>query len=139
MQDLFTAKHDLLRDEDFKRKYFSDTLRARINDSLVQCATYKPPKETPWLTHPAQQGENQTLFMAWDLPTSFKIKSQQIKGKNATVDVIYYWGPDTQYAGDTRVTTVVLSRTNDVWYIDDLLTRKGKFISESSFYSGLLR
>ena len=55
----------------------------------------------------------------------------------ATVQVTYLWGPDTQYAGDTRATTVELVAEGGSWRIDDLVTRKGEFVPEGSLRASL--
>jgi hypothetical protein len=55
----------------------------------------------------------------------------------ATVQVTYLWRPDTQYPGDTRVTSVQLVAEDGSWRIDDLVTHKGEFVPEGSLRTSL--
>ena len=140
MKILFSHEGDLLRDDAFKEEYFSTRLRNRIDQSMTQFATYSPPKNAPWEVHPAFPDKyNKAIFNAWDTPTRYTVGQQQLFDKVAVVDVIYLWGPEQQYPGDTRRVSVDFVYERGAWYIDDLETHKGKFTSGSSFFQTLIK
>jgi hypothetical protein len=117
----------------------SARLRQRIELALKQYAKWHKPID-PADEHPARPDElNETLFDSWDIPTSYKMSSGYQTGDRAVYDVIYYWGRGTQYEGDSRTTSVKLIRENGRWYVDDLQTHAGKYVSENSLYESLVR
>ena len=139
MRTLFDAKRDLLRDDAFKRRFLSAKLRQRIELALKQCDKW-PAQTDPSGGHPAAPDQwNKTIFNAWDIPTSYTVSLGHQTSDRAVYDVIYYWGTGTQYEGTQRITSVILTRENERWYIDDLYTHNGGYCSAFSLYESLVR
>jgi hypothetical protein len=123
MQILFTQKVPaMLHDHSINRRFFTGSLRQQVALSIKQAATWKQ-GWSDYRTHPGIRNEfNQEVFQAWDTPSTFRLASSHISRDRAMVDVIYKWGRGTQYAGDTRLTSVILVREKGRWFIDDLYT-----------------
>ena len=138
MRELFKSDRDLLRDEEFKPRYFSQRFRRTIDRAHKRAASNPPPKDEPPADIPRYHDRfNTTIFNAWDIPTSYTMGAAEQAATTATVQVTYLWGPDTQYPGDTRVTSVHLVAEGGSWRIDDLVTRKGEFVPEGSLHASL--
>jgi len=52
--------------------------------------------------------------------------------KRVIVDVIFTWGPKTEYPGDHRLVSYVLVREGSGWKIEDLYTFHGEFVAAGS-------
>ena len=125
MHELFQKDRDLLRDEKFKQKYFSQQLR-RAFDKANKKEGSSPPDRF-----------NTMIFDAWSTPTTYTMGEIEQKTTTATVQVTYLWGPDTQYSGDKRFNSVQLVAEDGSWRIDDIFNRKSDFHSEGSVRSSL--
>ena len=139
MRTLFAAKHDLLRDDAFKRRFLSARLRQQVELALKQFERWPAPTG-PGSVHPAAPDEfNKTIFSAWNIPTSYTLSSGHQSGGQATYDIFYDWERGTQYEGDRRTTSVILDREKGRWFVDDLYTHTGEFVAAGSFYDSLVR
>jgi len=139
MRTLFSRKNPaMLQDQAIKRNFFSATLRQQIALSIKQAVTWKQ-GWSDYRTHPGIPDKlNKRVFRSWDTPTTFRMGSHHTTGDRAVVDVIYHWGPGCQYAGDNRLTSVILVKESGRWFIDDLYTHEGKFCSAGSFKNELV-
>ena len=138
MHELFKSDRDILRDEEFKQRYFSQGFRRTVDKAHKKAASNPLPKDEPPSGVPGYQDRfNTTIFNAWDIPTSYTMGTSEQAATTAIVQVTYLWGPDTQYPGDTRVTSVHLVAEGGSWRIDDLVTRKGEFAPEGSLWTSL--
>lgn len=137
MHELFKSDRDLLRDEEFKKEYFSQNFRRAADKAREHALAHPPPKDEPPPSVAGEDRFNTTIFNAWDIPTSYTMGAAEQAATTAAVDVTYLWGPDTQYSGDTRVTSVRLVAEGGSWRIDDLVTRKGEFVPEGSLRASL--
>ncbi|MDB6077534.1 MAG: hypothetical protein JWO82_1281 [Akkermansiaceae bacterium] len=127
---LFTSKRDLLRDGKFRANQLSSRLDLICIEALRRYEAKLP--HDPY-DHTLEPGNgNGGLFGAWCPPTTFEMKQIKAGGDRAAAEVVYHWGPGTQYAGDSRRVTVLTVRENGRWYVDDLHNHKGKFNSEFS-------
>ena len=138
MRELFKSDRDLLRDEEFKQRYFSQRFLRSIEKAHKRAASNSPPEYEPSADISGYHDRfNTPIFNAWDIPTSYTIGAAEQAATTATVQVTFLWGSDTQYPGDTRVTSVQLVAEGGSWRIDDLVTRKGEFVPEGSLRTSL--
>jgi len=154
MQAVFSAPYSakLLHDPSFCRRHLSSGLRKRLATSKLQFDRRIIGKKTRWGdAHPAQSANRETILDAWDSPTSFRIAGHHMTKRsyrvadeshtdeNAVVDVIYIWGKGRQYEGFQRLTSVILTKENGRWYIDDLYTNSGIYCFPDHLYGYLVQ
>jgi hypothetical protein len=68
----------------------------------------------------------------WDSPTTYAIAATRRYGSRAVIDLLYKWGPGTNYEGDTRTTSFVFLFEDGAWKLDDVYTFRGTYVSAES-------
>ena len=135
MRELFTADRDLLRDEEFKRRYFSQRLRRAIKEAYEASESIPRSKSDPlaWDGLPGYEDRfNTTIFdVSEDAPTTFKIGDTIAHSVKATVQVTYLWGAHTKRGADKRLNIVDLVNEKGTWLIDDLFSFHGESMRRS--------
>lgn len=157
MNRLFKARvrEPLLKDEAFCKRFFSASLRQQVATSIAQFNNRTPGKLASFGSRERGGFSLDTIFNAWDFPTSYRVGGSHYTSRTdtdwdehwrkhttpeqrAVVDVIYHWGPDTQYMGNERVTSVILVKEKGRWYIDDLYTHNASRNSPGSLHQNLV-
>ncbi|WP_156817196.1 hypothetical protein [Rubritalea marina] len=155
MAEVFASDYNrnFLYEDRFCSKYFSASLQFQIKTAALQYSQRNKAFKHPSGHHHAVTPSHKTSMIgAWDLPTSYVIggshvSSYKAQGINdviitidkAVVDVIYKWGPDTQYPGDQRTVSVILRKENTKWFIEDLYTQSGSYSEPQSFHLSLVQ
>jgi hypothetical protein len=117
------AKPDIISDEQAQKRFLSQALRKAVAQRV---ATFKTPNESP--DYPS----NSSFIGAWDPPTTYAILSSRRYGKQAVVDVLYKWGPKTNYPGDERIMSFVFQLEEGAWKLDDIYNLRGEFAPPGS-------
>ena len=114
---------DIVRDEVAQKRWLSRLLRQEFKQKI---ATFQDPANDP--DYPS----NGTFLGFWDSPTTYTIAATRRYGSRAVIDVLYKWGPGTNYEGDTRTTSYVFLYEDGVWKLDDVYTFRGAYVSAES-------
>jgi hypothetical protein len=120
---LQTTDPGIVRDEQAQKRWLSDDLRKALAQKL---ATFTSPADDP--DYPS----NNTFIGSWDQPTTYAIVSSRRYGKRAVVDVLYKWGPKTNYPNDERTTSFIFLLENGAWKLEDIYTFRGEFVQAES-------
>jgi len=132
---LLSAKHDIMKDFAAQNRWLTKAVRQTV--ATTDAAATKAAK-----AHPNEEidgVDNGTFLAAWDPPTSFKITKVESKdgATTARVDLLYTWGPKTEYPGETRKMTVLLTMEDGAWKVSDIQSHKSKFNDESTLLGDL--
>src|SRR6266545_26629 len=125
---LFHQKPDIGSDTSAQNRWLSEAMRKALANRQTVYAAYA--KENP--DSPEGPPSNRDFIGSWDYPTSFRFVGSRLSGQRAVVDVLFTWGKDTEYPGDTRLTYYVLARENGSWKLEDIYTFEGKFVTAGS-------
>jgi hypothetical protein len=106
----------------------SDSLRKALAHAL---AAYKDNSQKNPDSPDGPPG-NGDFVGSWNYPTTYAIASSRRYDDKVVVDVIFKWGPKTEYPGDKRLVSYALVREGNGWKIDDLYTFRGEFVSAGS-------
>ena len=120
---LQTSDPGIVRDEQAQKRWLSEDLRKALAQKL---ATFTSPADDP--DYPS----NNTFIGSWDQPTTYAIVASRRYGKRAVIDVLYKWGPKTNYPGDERTTSFIFLLEGDAWKLDDIYTFRGEFVQAES-------
>jgi hypothetical protein len=126
---LQTSKPGIVRDEQAQKRWLTQELRKALAQKL---ATFTSPADDP--DYPS----NNTFIGSWDQPSTYAILSSRRYGKQAVIDVLYKWGPKTNYPGDERTTSFIFLLEDSTWKLDDIYTFRGKFVQAESLSQYLL-
>ncbi|HEV8428609.1 MAG TPA: hypothetical protein VGQ41_11975 [Pyrinomonadaceae bacterium] len=113
----------IVRDEQAQKRYLSQELRKALAQKL---ATFTSPKDDP--DYPS----NNTFIGSWDQPSTYAIVASRRYGKRAVIDVLYKWGPKTNYPGDERTSSFIFLLEDGAWKLDDIYTFRGEFVQAES-------
>ena len=122
-QYLQKSEPGIIRDEQAQKRWLSQELRKALAQKL---ATFTSPKDDP--DYPS----NNTFIGSWDQPTTYAIVASRRYGKRAVIDVLYKWGPKTNYPGDERTTSFIFLLEAGAWKLDDIYTFRGEFVQAES-------
>ena len=125
---LFHEKPDIASDTSAQTRWLSEPMRKALANRQKVYAQYA--KENP--DSPEGPPSNSDFIGSWNYPTSFRFVGSRLAGQRAVVDVLFTWGKDTEYPGDTRLTYYVLVRENGSWKLEDIYTFEGKFVAAGS-------
>ena len=120
---LQTSDPGIVRDKQAQRRWLSQELRESLAQKL---ATFTSPADDP--DYPS----NNTFIGSWDQPTTYAIVSSRRYGKRAVIDLLYKWGPKTNYPGDQRTTSFIFLLEDGAWKLDDIYTFRGEFVQAES-------
>ncbi len=130
---LLSRKHDITKDSAAQNRWLTKDVRHSL--ATAEAASSKAAK-----AHPNEQvdsPDNGTFLAAWDTPTSFKITATKVKDATATVDLLFTWGPKTEYPGETRKMTVLLAQEDGAWRVTDIHSHAAKFNKASTLLGDL--
>ncbi len=122
-QYLQKSEPGIVRDEQAQKRWLTQELRKALAQKL---ATFSSPKDDP--DYPG----NNTFIGSWDQPTTYAIIASRRYGKRAVIDVLYKWGPKTNYPGDERITSFIFRSEDGAWKLDDIYTFRGEFAQAES-------
>jgi hypothetical protein len=125
---LFHQKPDIATDTSAQNRWLSEQMRKALSNRQTVYAAYA--KENP--ESPEGPPSNADFIGSWNYPTGFRLVGSRLAGQRAVVDVLFTWGKNTEYPGDTRLTYYVLVRENGSWKLEDIYTFEGKFVSAGS-------
>jgi hypothetical protein len=114
---------NIVRDEAAQKRWLTRLLRMEFAQKL---ATFPNPADDP--DYPS----NATFIGAWDYPSTYAVAATRRYGPRAVIDVLYKWGPNTNYAGDQRTTSFVFLYEDGAWKLDDIYTFRGAYVSAES-------
>jgi hypothetical protein len=121
-------KPDIASDRQAQNRWLSDSLHKALEHRLTVYKEYD--KKNP--DSPDGPPGNGDFVGSWDYPTTYVIAASRRYEKRAIVDVIYTWGPKTEYPGDKRLVSYVLVREGNGWKIEDLYTFHGEYVAAGS-------
>ena len=113
----------IVKDEQAQQRWLTQELRKAFQQKL---ATFTTPQDDP--DYPS----NSTFLGSWDYPTTYSIVASRRYGKRAIIDVLYKWGPKTNYPGDERTTSFIFVLEDGKWKLDDVYTFRGEFVQAES-------
>lgn len=122
-QYLQKTEPGIVRDEQAQKRWLTQELRKALAAKL---ATFTSPKDDP--DYPG----NNTFIGSWDQPSSYAIVASRRYGKRAVIDVLYKWGPKTNYPGDERTTSFIFLLEDGAWKLDDIYTFRGEYVQAES-------
>jgi hypothetical protein len=122
-QYLQKSEPGIVRDETAQKRWLTQELRKALAEKL---ATFSSPADNP--DYPS----NATFIGSWDYPTTYSIVASRRYGKRAVIDVLYKWGPKTNYPGDERTTSFIFLLEDGAWKLDDIYTFRGEFAQAES-------
>ena len=122
-QYLQKSEPGIVRDEQAQKRWLTQELRKALAQKL---ATFTSPKDDP--DYPS----NNTFIGSWDQPTTYAIVASRRYGKRAVIDVLYKWGPKTNYPGDERISSFIFVLEDGAWKLDDIYTFRGEFAQSES-------
>jgi hypothetical protein len=121
-------KPDIASDKAAQARWLSDSLRKALEHRLSVWKEFD--KKNP--DSPDGPPGNGDFVGSWNYPTEFGIAASRRYDKRVIVDVIFTWGPKTEYPGDHRLVSYVLVREAGSWKIEDLYTFHGEFVAAGS-------
>jgi hypothetical protein len=114
---------NIVRDQAAQRRWLSQELRKALAQKV---ATFTSPADDP--DFPG----NGTFIGSWDYPSTYSIASSRRYGRRAIVDVLYKWGPKTNYPGNERTTSFIFMLEDGAWKLDDVYTFREEFAQAES-------
>jgi hypothetical protein len=114
---------NIVRDEAAQKRWLSTELRKAFAAKLATLPSTGDDPDYPG---------NGTFIGSWDYPTTYSIASSRRYGKRAIIDVLYKWGPKTNYPGDERTTSFIFLLEDGAWKLDDIYTFRGAFAEAES-------
>ena len=117
------SEPSIVRDEQAQKRWLTQELRKALTQKV---ATFTSAQDNP--DFPG----NNTFIGSWDHPTTYSIVSSRRYGKRAVIDVLYKWGPKTNYPGDERTTSFIFMLEDGAWKLDDVYTFRGEFVQAES-------
>ena len=124
---VFRAKPDFATDAQARQRFLSRQLQEAFIKRQNLYAEFVKKQETP-----DPPPGNIDFVGSWDYPTSFRIVSSRGYASRAVIDVLFTWGKNTNYPGDTRLTSYSLIREQGSWKLEDIYTFDGKFMQARS-------
>jgi hypothetical protein len=114
---------DIVKDERAQKLFLSDNLRKAFQQKIASFTNGSDDPDFPG---------NGTFIGSWDYPTTYSIVSSRRYGNRAIIDVLYKWGPNTNYPGDERTTSFIYVFEDRMWKLDDIYTFRGEFSTAES-------
>ena len=122
-QYLQRSDTNIVRDEAAQKRWLSGELRKTLAQKV---ATFSNPADDPDFP------SNATFVGSWEYPTTYSIAASRRYGQRAIIDVLYKWGPKTNYPGDERTTSFIFLYEDGAWKLDDIYTFRGAFVQAES-------
>jgi hypothetical protein len=119
----------IVKDERAQKLFLSENLRKAFQQKIASFTSGSDDPDFP---------SNATFIGSWDYPTTYSIVSSRRYGDRAIIDVLYKWGPKTNYPGDERTTSFIYVFEDRMWKLDDVYTFRGEFAKAESLNQYLL-
>lgn len=120
---LFREDRDIADDKEAQGRWLSQHLRNGLANRREVYRKHK--EETPETAEgPPDNGD---FIGSWDYPTSYRVVGSRRYDRRALVDIVFKWGPGTNYAGDERLVSYVFVHEGGRWKLDDIYTFGGEF------------
>ena len=113
----------IVKDERAQKLFLSENLRKAFQQKIAGFTNGSDDPDFPG---------NGTFIGSWDYPTTYSIVSSRRYGDRAIIDVLYTWGPNTNYPGDERTTSFIYVFEDRMWKLDDVYTFRGEFATAES-------
>lgn len=113
----------IVKDERAQKLFLSENLRKALQQKIASFTSGSDDPDFPG---------NGTFIGSWDYPTTYSIVSSRRYGNRAIIDVLYKWGPNTNYPGDERTTSFIYVFEDRMWKLDDIYTFRGEFATAES-------
>ena len=113
----------IVKDERAQKLFLSENLRKAFQQKIASFTNGSDDPDFPG---------NGTFVGSWDYPTTYSIVSSRRYGNRAIIDVLYKWGPNTNYPGDERTTSFIYVFEDRMWKLDDVYTFRGEFATAES-------
>jgi hypothetical protein len=113
----------IVKDERAQKLFLSENLRKAFQQKIASFTSGSDDPDFP---------SNATFIGSWDYPTTYSIVSSRRYGDRAIIDVLYKWGPKTNYPGDERPTSFIYVFEDRMWKLDDVYTFRGEFAKAES-------
>jgi hypothetical protein len=120
---------NIVKDERSQKLFLSENLRKAFQQKIASFANASDDPDFPG---------NGTFIGSWDYPTTYSIVSSRRYGNRAIIDVLYKWGPKTNYPGDERTTSFIYVFEDRRWKLDDIYTFRGEFATAESLNQYLM-
>jgi hypothetical protein len=120
---LQNPKVKIVADELSQKKWLTEDLRKALKEKVASFKDHPDDPDFPG---------NGTFIGSWDYPSTYSVVDSRRYAQRSVIDVIYEWGKDTNYPGDTRLTSFVFLLEDGAWKLDDIYTYKGKFVTAES-------
>ena len=117
------AGTNIIRDETAQKRWLSHDLRQALAQKV---ATFTSPADDPDFP------SNATFIGSWDYPSTWSIAASRRYGQRVVIDVLYKWGPKTNYPGDERISSFVFVLEDGAWKLDDIYTFRGPYAKAES-------
>ena len=114
---------NIVKDERSQKLFLSENLRKAFQQKVASFASGSDDPDYPG---------NGTFIGSWDYPTTYSIISSRRYGNRAVIDVLYKWGPKTNYPDDERTTSFIYVFEDRMWKLDDVYTFRGEFATAES-------
>ena len=121
------SESDIVRDEQAQKRWLSQALRKALMEKVDTFKNKEPSPDFP---------DNDLFIGAWDYPSTYSITASRRYGKRAIIDVLYKWGPKTNYPGDERFLSFIFL-LEDGWKLDDVYSFRGEFAPAESLHQYL--
>ena len=114
---------NIVKDERAQKLFLSENLRKAFQQKIASFTDGPNDPDFP---------DNSTFIGFWDYPTTYSIVSSSRYGNRAIIDVLYKWGPNTNYPGDERTSSFIYVFEDRMWKLDDMYTFRGEFAKAES-------
>ena len=114
---------NIVKDERSQKLFLSKNLRTAFQQKIASFTSAADDPDFPG---------NGTFIGSWDYPSTYSIVSSRRYGNRAIIDVLYKWGPKTNYPGDERTTSFIYVLEDGRWKLDDVYTFRGEFATAES-------
>jgi len=114
---------NIIRDEIAQKRWLTQELRKALAQKV---ATSTSPQDDP--DYPS----NATCVGSWDYPSTYSVAASRRYRRRAIIDVLYTWGPKTNYPGDERASSFIFVLEDGTWKLDDIYTFRGAYVETES-------
>lgn len=118
----------IVKDEQAQKRWLTKELRGALMKKVASFTSPEPNPDFP---------NNDWFIGSWDYPSTYSIMASRRYGNRAIIDVLYKWGPNTNYPGDERTTSFIFLLEDGAWKLDDIYIFRGEFAQTESLVQDL--
>lgn len=122
------AEPGIVKDEQAQKRWLTKQLREALMKKVASFTSSEPNPDFP---------NNDWFIGSWDYPSTYSIMASRRYGRRAIIDVLYKWGPNTNYPGDERTTSFIFLLEDGAWKLDDIYIFGGEFAQTESLVQDL--